>query len=532
MRWLVMVVLLVGCPSSSSPPPSKPTAGSGSAQPDANLEAPPSTPPKLVVLFIVDQWPQWAFKQKRPHLTKGFDRLLREGEWHTGLHPSAATLTAPGHALLGTGEPPATSGILANQWWNRDVGRVLKSVEGADGSLGPHHLRVPGLGDAVAAAGTGAKAVAVSLKDRAAILPLGHAGLAVYYDSKTAKLTSNGPAAWLAKLPPIKPRLDEPWTPQDPAKLAQLSGTVDDQPGEFGEKGFGTTFPHAAKKTKVPNEAIYAMPLGNEVVLETALAAIDGEQLGADDSPDLLVVSLSVHDYVGHGWGHESWEAWDMFLRLDEQLGRFLDGLDAKVGAGAWAMIATSDHGAAPLPERTGTGGRMTYEELTDAANRAAITQLGPGQWIATVRYPNVYLTKAVLAAKERDKVVQKIILALEAFPGIDLAARTVDYAGGCDKRTGNAFVICLSLDVERSGEIFFLTKRNWLVQEKAEPQATAHNTLYDYDREVPVILLAPGRKPHAPLAAPSSSTIQMVRIATIIARWLGVTPPTNLPRR
>jgi hypothetical protein len=530
MRWLAMLVLIVGCPSSSSPPPSKPTPGSAAAD-ASTVEAPPSTPPKLVVLFIIDQWPQWAFREKRPHVTKGFDRLLREGEWHTGQHPSAATLTAPGHALLGTGEPPATSGILANQWWHKDAGRIVKSVEGLDGTLGPHHLRVPGLGDAVAAAGTGAKAVAVSLKDRAAILPLGRAGLAVYYDKKTARFTSNRPAAWLAKLPPIKPRLDEAWTPLDAAKLAQLSGTVDDGPGEVGERGFGTTFPHAARKTKDPNDALSALPLGNEVVLETALAAIDGEQLGTDATPDLLVVSLSTHDYVNHGWGHESWESWDMFLRLDAQLGQFLDGLDTRVGAAGWAMIATSDHGGAPLPERAGAGGRITYEELTDAANRAAITQLGPGQWIATVRYPNVYLSKAVLAAKERDKVVHKIILALESFPGIELAARTVDYAGGCDKRTGTAFAICLSLDVERSGEIFFLTKRNWLVVERAEPQATTHNTLYDYDREVPVIMLAPGRSPHVPAAAPSNTTIQMVRIATVIARWLGVTSPTNLPR-
>ena len=158
-----------------------------------------------------------------------------------------------------------------------------------------------------------------------------------------------------------------------------------------------------------------------------------------------------------------------MTLRLDAQLERFLAGLDQKVGT--WALIATSDHGAAPLPERTGTGGRITYEELTDAANRAAATQLGPGNWIATVRYPSVYLAKAALAAKDRDKVVHKIILALRAFPGIELAARTVDYAGNCSQRAGKAQQLCLALDVERSGEIFFLPKRGWLVTAR-EPQA------------------------------------------------------------
>ena len=523
MRWLVPLIVACSAPQRSEPPPP--------AKPP--VDAPPTTPPKLVVLLIVDQLPQWSFIEKRPHLTRGFARLLREGEWHTGQHPSAATLTAPGHALLGTGEPTATSGIVGNEWWHREAGRMIKSIEGLDGTIGAHHLRVPALGDALAIAKTGGKAVGVSLKDRAAILPIGKSGLAIWYDKKAGKLTSTSPPAWLAehdRAHPIAPRLAEPWTPLDAAQLAKLSGTVDDQPGEAGEKGFGKTFPHAAKKTTAPNDALYALPLGNEVVLEAGLAAIDGEQLGADATPDLLVLSLSAHDYVGHGWGHESWEAWDMMLRFDEQLARFLDGLDAKIGKGSWTLILTSDHGGAPLPERVGRGGRIAYEEVRDAANRAAITQLGPGEWIASAKFPNVYLTAAALARKERDKAIHKIILALESFPGIELAARTVDYAGDCEKKTGDRFVICLTLDRERSGEVFYLPKRNWIMVERAEPGATAHGSLHDYDREVPVIMLAPGRTPHAPATAPTT-TIQMVRIATVIARWLGVTPPSTLAR-
>ncbi len=105
----------------------------------------------------------------------------------------------------------------------------------------------------------------------------------------------------------------------------QLSGTIDAQPGEVGEKGFGPTFPHAPQATKDPGGALFAMPLGNELVLSTGRAAIAAERLGADATPDLLVLSLSAHDYVGHGWGHESWEAWDMMLRLDQQLADFIE---------------------------------------------------------------------------------------------------------------------------------------------------------------------------------------------------------------
>ncbi|MEO8550494.1 MAG: alkaline phosphatase family protein [Kofleriaceae bacterium] len=154
--------------------------------------------PRLVVLLVIDQWPEWSFEAKQAEFhAGGFDRLLREGTWHVGRHPSAVTLTAPGHSLLGTGQTTSTTGIVANEWWHRDSGRMLQSVEAEDGTVSPKWLRVAALGDAVAAASTGAKAVSVSLKDRAAVLPLGHHGTAIWYHAKTLDWTSNTHPAWL-----------------------------------------------------------------------------------------------------------------------------------------------------------------------------------------------------------------------------------------------------------------------------------------------------------------------------------------------
>jgi type I phosphodiesterase/nucleotide pyrophosphatase len=513
MRVALLVALVAACGSGD-----RPVRG-----PDA--PATNAQPPKLVVLMVIDQWPAWAFEQKRPALTHGFDRLLREGEWHRGQHPSPATLTAPGHALLGTGEPPSASGILANEWWHRDVEKMVKAVEDVDGSITTRWLRVPGLGDAVAAAKTGAKAVSVSLKDRAAILPLGHAGTPIWIDKAAARWTSLQPLPWLDaynRAHPISAHFTDVWTPLDPERLAKLSGVVDAAPGEVGENGLGPTFPHAASATKSPIDALFAMPVGNELVLETALAAIDGEQLGDNRVTDLLVVSLSAHDYVGHGWGHESWEMWDMTLRLDELLDAFLNALDRRVGAGRWALLVTSDHGASPLPERL-NGGRITYESLRDAANRAAIAELGPGDWIASAKYPNVFLTAKANATPPKDRAVllQKIIFALRSFPGIARAERSDEFAGHCDQRTGDAFAFCSMLDPE-----------GWILEDADEAFATAHGSFNDYDRIVPVIMLPPNRVPHAALAAPDNAMIYMVRISTVIAHWLGVTSPVSLPRK
>jgi len=501
------------------------------------LDDVPDHAPKLVVLLVVDQWPEWSFEQKRTAFHAGFGRLLAEGEWHVGHHPSAATLTAPGHALLGTGVPTSQSGILANEWWHRDLGVPLKAVEAADGSPTADWLRVNGLGDAVAAAKTGARSVAISLKDRAAILPLGHAGLAIWFEIKTGKWTTIAtPPKWLDDYNAASPaaaRAREVWTPRDPKQLAALSGTTDDQPGETGEKGFGPTFPHDPATTKNPVEALYAMPAGNDLVLDAARAAIAGEQLGADRTPDLLILSLSAHDYIGHGWGHESWEAWDGELRLDDALGQFLADLDKQLGAGNWAMVVTSDHGASPMPEKLG-GGRITHEQIQRAANHAASAVLGPGTWIDNAHYPNVYFSKAMLAQPKGElaSATQRVMNALQAFPGIERVARVGDYAGNCEKRTGVALVLCLSVDPERSGDLFYMPARGWIIDSEDEPTATAHGSWHDYDQLVPVLVLPPDRgAAHAPLAAPGEP-IEMTKIATLLAHWLGVKAPKDLPPR
>lgn len=513
---IAAVLWIAAC---SGPPPRPPDAPR------------PGTEPRLVVLMVIDQWPEWSFEAKRRALTGGFARLLREGEWHVGEYPSVATITAPGHALLGTGAPPYRSGIIANEWWHRDLDRQLKAVEGEDGAATAKWLRVRGIADSIAAARSGGKVVSVSLKDRAAIMPLGHAGTAIWYEHNRVAWASLGAVPWLAAWNashPIAALLHDVWMPLP--ETAALAGVPDDAPGEVGEKGLGPTFPHALDATADPSDAVFATPLGNDLVFDTATAAIDRERLGADASSDLLILSLSAHDYVGHGWGHESWEAWDMMLRIDRRLDRFLSDLDAKVGAGRWALIATSDHGACPMPESL-RGGRITFQQIKDAANRAAIAELGPGDWIATAKYPTVYLSAAALAQKPRDLAIAttKIVYALRSFPGIARVEKSAELWGHCETRTGDALALCTALDPERSGEILYLPAPGWVLQDASETLATSHGSLQRYDRLVPVLLVPPGRTRHAALTAPDPAEVPMTRIATILARWLGVTPPAEL---
>ncbi|MGE0870077.1 MAG: alkaline phosphatase family protein [Kofleriaceae bacterium] len=515
LALLLAVVTLAGCPRPAALPPPEPFT---------------ATPPapgaiRLVVLLVIDQLPAWSFEQKRPALTAGFERLLRGGAWHTGDYPSAATITSPSHAMLGTGEAPSVTGILANAWWDRTSNATIDSVRDADG-VTTSRLRVPGLADALAERGAGGKALGISLKARSAILVLGHHGTAIWFDPERAGWAAS-PAApdWLDDYNlahPIASRRSEAWTPLDPARIAQLAQVADDAPGELGDAGFGATFPHDPSATKHPIAALLATPAGNDIVLDLATAAIEGQQLGRDDVADLLVISLSAHDYVGHAWGHESWEAWDTLLRLDRRLDQLLADLDRLVGADRWTMIATSDHGASPMPVD-----RITISQLTDAANRAAFAERGPGTWISAIYNPTVYLSPAALALanKPRSKLVKKIVYALRSFPGLARVERTVDVAGNCGQRTGDTARLCLAVDKERSGEIVFTPRPGWIIVADDDPNATSHGSLHPYDRQVPLIVLGPRRTSHAAAHQPSGELIDMRRVAGVLATWLGVAP-------
>jgi hypothetical protein len=193
-------------------------------------------------------------------------------------------------------------------------------------------------------------------------------------------------------------------------------------------------------------------------------------------------------------------------------------------------MIVTSDHGASPMPESL-HGGRISYAQIKDAANRAAIAELGPGDWIASAKYPTIYLSRAALAQKPKDLAgaVRKIILALRSFPGLQRVERAADLWGHCETRTGDAFLLCITLDPERSGEILYLPAPGWVLQDADENVATGHGSLQPYDRLVPMIMLPPGRTSHPALTRPDDATVQIVRVATVLARWLGVTPPSSL---
>lgn len=519
--------------------------------PTPQAEAAPSpAAPRLVVLVVIDQLASWMFERDAALTRAGVRRLIDRGTvFPRARYPYASTYTATGHAALGTGAPPSESGILANEWYRRDRGRVVSAIADpaspvfrvtgtpGDAGLSGAQLRVEGVAD-VLRREKGGKSIAIALKARGAILALGRRpDYAIWYDADQPAMTTSAYYAaelpgWLrevARTHPVARLAEASWTPSDPDLLARATGVPDTCPGEGGPYGLGSAFPHRPAASRKPARAVRATPAGNRLTLATAVAAIDGHQLGADDVPDVLAVSFSSHDYAGHAWGQESWERLDLFLDTDRAIGALLDHLDARVGAGRYAVILTSDHGATRLVEHSLHHGkparRVMTSEVRAAARAAAEAALGSGSWVANVSTANIYMSAAFAALPDRDRAraLDAIVVAVAGVPEVAYAARADQLQGGCAERSGLAAQACWSLRGADSGDVFFAAGPDSVCTTDEYTTGTSHGSPNPDDTDVPIVLYVPGKAPRT--ATEAASPLQ---VAPTISELLGVSAPSH----
>jgi hypothetical protein len=503
-------------------------------------------PPKLVVLLVIDQWPMWGMEARRDVYQHGLARLLDEGTLFRAEYPYATTYTAPGHATRGTGAPPSVTGIVANGWWRRDQakerqaeaddsvtilplpGRNVEGIEGA--SANP--VRVDGVTDALRRATRDqARSVVIGGKPRATCMIGGHhPDVALWYEPKLVGMTSSTAYAealpsWVLALDrehPIAPYLSAEWSPDDAMLLRTHTGIPDDAAGEGADYDMGIVFPYKLAAAKEPAKALRATPFLDTIEIDAAIAAIAGEHLGADDVPDLLIVSLSAHDYVGHNWGQESWEMLEHERVLDRELGRLLDALDAQVGHDRYAVVLTSDHGATPIIERGKYPGarRIMPAELETAAEEAASTVLGPGDWVSMVSSGMVYLSPAAAAhpATERDGALAAISTRLARVPQVARVVRFDALPASCAGLDDLDTRACLSRASGESGELLVIPTVGSLVTTYAT--GTSHDAPSDDTRFVPLIVRVPGTK------LPPRDDVSILSVAPTVSALLRIPPP------
>lgn len=501
----------------------------------------PPPRPRIVVAVVVDQLATHALERHLPHLPE--EGALRRGIARGALHrhvvyPYAGTYTAAGHAAIATGAPPAVSGVVANEVYDRERARVVAIVDDGehavhgvpDAYASPRALHVETVADALERATDGrARVVSLSIKDRAVAFTAGRTpDLALWYDARLPGYTSSTfygeLPAWLEAWQREHPidALLTPWVPGDPALLARVAGE-DDAEGEGDWHGLGATFPHDPRASTEPYSVLRATPQSSEHLLELAGEAARRAELGEDEVPDLLVLSISSTDYVAHTFGPDSWEYLDNLIRVDRALGAFLDRLERE--RGPIAVLLTSDHGGAPLPERSGTG-RLMPEAIASELEAELDRALGEGEWVSAFVQPFVYLSEEAREDR-RERAVRAAIAWLSARPEIGFAADAREALGWRDHEDPLRRAVGLSVAQDFEGDVFVVPREGFVVDEDM-PRGfgTSHGTPWSYDRTVPVILWGAGVA-HLETDAP----LPQGRVASTLAALLGIAPPAAAPR-
>ena len=498
--------------------------------------------PALVVVIVIDGLPQeQVVKYRDLYGPGGFKRLLDEGAWFGDAHHGhAITLTAPGHATVLSGTYPYRHGIIANDWIDRhSFGPVYSVGDPAHAYIGhetgrldgtsPANLRVTTVGDELRYANNGqSKVVAISGKDRAAILLAGKRGTAYIYMDKSGRFASSTfymkeHPAWHTRYYADKPQdrwFGQSWTRFLP-EAAYARSLPEGQSWQAEFLGVGVRLPIALPKGDNPGAyyvALIRTPFGDEATLEFARAAIEGENLGKNPAgvTDILAVSLSTHDYVNHGSGPESRLSQDHLLRVDRLLAGFFDYLDKRISLDKVLIALTSDHGFMNAPEYSvaaGLGGmRLNASRMMSDLNARLAARFGvAGNLAARFSYPTVLLDQALIAKHalnrtEVEAVAQRIVL---DFPGIAEAYTRTQLESGTLPRLPLSTLVLRAWNRELSGDLYLIQHPYTLFG----GVPVTHGSPYGYDTNVPLMFygkrwIKAGKYPQAATVADLAPTL------------------------
>jgi predicted AlkP superfamily pyrophosphatase or phosphodiesterase len=490
--------------------------------------------PKLVVFIVVDQLRGDYPVRYASLLEHGLKRLTTQGAWYkNGAYPYLSTTTCVGHGTIGTGTFPYKHGMIGNSWYDRDEGKITtctadpettevsyaKSVGAGDSAK---QMMAPTLAE-VMTKSLRSRVATMSMKARSAIGLSGHKGnFVTWFGDRNAWETSSAftrtPVPWFVghlKGNPAERDAGKTWERSLPVERYQYE---DDAPGERGTGGWSAKFPHPLGAAG--DAAYYAhwmqSPFLDEYLGEMAAAAVDQMKLGTEDRTDFLGVSFSSLDSVGHGFGPKSHEVQDMLVRLDVTIGKLLDTLDKKVGAGNYVVALSSDHGVADIPEQNPAGGRQPARSL-QAVIDAALKPLlgGDGAYVTAVAGGEVYFKPGVYERLKRDDApLRAAIDAALALPGVARVFRSEEIATAAARASTDPQIraAALSYFPGRSGDLLVLVKEHWIMPSSG----TTHGTLYDYDQRVPVILYGAGIKPGV-LEEPATPADLAVTVASLV---------------
>ncbi len=506
--------------------------------------------PKLIVGLVVDQMRfDYLYRYSAKYGDGGFKRILREGyNFKNAQFSYIITETAPGHSTIFTGTTPSVHGIVGNDWYDRESGKLVSNVgDGAETIVGskqidtngrsPRNLLSTTIGDQLRLGSNfRSKVISISLKDRSAILPGGHTANAAYWiDLKNSPGYFVSSSFYMDQLPSwvqnfnarekVNAYLDETWETLYP--IGSYSESIRDNSAyepKLGGKS-APVFPYNFKemRAKYPQDGteyqlLLVSPWGNTLLKEFALEALKQEGLGKDVHTDLLTVSFSVPDVVGHTFGPQSVEMQDIYLRLDKDIEALMNELDREVGKENYLIFLTADHGAIPnahflkdqkLPTGIAPINLYTFG-LSDHLSKKYRRQ----NLLEVLNYEQAYLNRDLIRELDLDlEEVQKEVASyllgqkeiVGAFTAHDLMTRNYD--------KGYAQRIQQGFHPKRSGDVILQFLPGFVQQNQAgmtieRIKGTTHGSGYSYDSHVPLIWAGKG--------IPKGESVRQVNIKDI----------------
>jgi len=506
--------------------------------------------PKLVVVIVVDGLPQdQVLKYRDQYGAGGFNLLFQRGAWFGNAHHAhAVTLTAPGHAAVLSGAYPYQSGIIANEWIDRNtqaavyctgdpahtyIGEETKKLDGTS----PANLRVTTLGDELRyRSGGQSRVFAVSGKDRGAILLAGKTGTAYMYMDKTGRFASTTyymkeHPQWRERYYAGRPQdrwVGKSWTLALP-EPAYSRSIADGQKWFPNYRGMGNRIPMTlgGKPDAAYYGAIMGTPYGDELTLEFARAAIEGENLGRNPAgvPDLLGVSLSTHDYINHGFGPESRESQDHMLHLDRSLAGFFRYLDKRIGLDNVLVALTADHGFLNVPEYSQSQGlpglRIDSRKLMSDLNEQLAARFGPGIYATHLSYPTIHLDYKLIDGNSLDRAEVESAAAriLAENPAIAAVYTRTQLENGALPGGRVATLVQRAWHRQLSGDLYVVQKPYAMFGSNV----ATHGSPYAYDTNVPLMLF--GTRWIRP--GPSANYAEVVDLAPTLAYLLETRMPS-----
>ena len=504
-------------------------AGAQGSKSPASKKAEKPARPKLVVLVVVDQMRGDYVDKFRGQWTGGLKRLLTEGAWfRSAAYPYAATETCVGHSTISTGSFPASHGMVANAWWDREQQKMVtctsdpnaKNWAYADGSAkdgdSAWRMQIPSFAEELKFQTGGAtRVVTFSIKARSAVTMAGHKGDAVtWVDTSGALVTSSvfGSVPFVeefAKKNPVAQDFGKTWSLSLPKGTYLYDETAT---GAATVDGWTTNFPHPLRGKEgatTPDAAYYEQwatsPFADTYLTKLAEAAINSLGLGTRGATDFLGVSYSSVDYVGHTFGPRSWEIQDILVRLDKDLGELFTYLDKKVGAGSYVVALSADHGVAPIPvdmQKTGVdAGVLSLPELQERIEKALEPMNYVKPVVARMAGNEIYFSEGIYSRLKADPAATKVVLdAILTMPGVATVYRAEDLGNGTTPIAQTRKAAVLSYFPGRSGDLYVLQKPYWLMDSSPAGSkrvtGTSHGTPYNYDQHVPVIFMGFGIQP------------------------------------